>query len=136
MGLWIYWWQMLAQIRPAFARQRTFLWFALCVAGFTVRKDCLGVTSIVRSLGLKEGCYDRLLACFHSSAIKLDPLCALWTRLVISFCGAFLLRENGRLILLGDGIKVAKAGKKMPASKRLHQASESNTKPEFIFGHS
>ncbi|MCY7328014.1 MAG: transposase [Saprospiraceae bacterium] len=136
MELWISWWQVLVKIRPAFARQRTFLWFALCVAGFTVRKDRLGVTSIVRSLGLKEPCYDRLLACFHSSAIKLDPLSALWTRLLISFCDAFLLRENGRLILLGDGIKVAKAGKKMPASKRLHQASESNTKPEFIFGHS
>lgn len=136
MQLWILWWQMLAQIRPAFARQRTFLWFALCVAGFTVRVDRLGVTSIVRALGLKEDCYDRLLACFHSPAIKLDTLSALWARLVVSFCEPFLLRENGRLIVLGDGIKVAKAGKKMPASKRMFQASESNTKPEYIFGHS
>jgi hypothetical protein len=37
---------------------------------------------------------------------------------------------------LGDGIKAAKAGKKMPAVKKLHQESESNTKPEYIFGHS
>jgi hypothetical protein len=36
----------------------------------------------------------------------------------------------------GDGIKVAKAGRKMPGVKKLHPQSESNTKPEFIFGHS
>lgn len=136
MLLWLKWWQALAQIRPAFSRTRTFLWFALCVAGFTVRKDLLGVTSFVRALGLKEGCYDRILDCFHSSAIKLDLLSALWTELVITFCRAFLLRVNGKLVVLGDGIKAAKAGKRMPAVKRLHQESESNTKPEYIFGHS
>ncbi len=32
--------------------------------------------------------------------------------------------------------KVAKSGRKMPAVKKLHQQSESNTKPEYIFGHS
>lgn len=109
---------------------------SLLLLRFVVLMRHLGVTTIIRSLGLNEQCYPRLLACFHGSAIKLDRLGALWTHLVISLCDAFLLRENGRLIVLGDGIKVAKAGKKMPASKRLHQASESNTKPEFIFGHS
>ncbi len=39
-------------------------------------------------------------------------------------------------MLVGDGIKVAKPGKKMPAVKKLHQESESNSKPEFIMGHS
>jgi hypothetical protein len=43
---------------------------------------------------------------------------------------------NGRLVILGDGIKIPKAGKKMPSVKKLHQESESNTKPEYIFGHS
>jgi hypothetical protein len=51
-------------------------------------------------------------------------------------CARFLLTVNGRLIILGDGIKVGKAGKRMPAVKRLHQESESNTKPAYIFGHS
>lgn len=136
MRLWIHWWQMLAQLRAAFSRTRTFLWFALCVAGMTVRKDLLGVSSIVRALGLKDKYYDRLLDCFHSQAIKLDTLCALWAKLVITCCDPLLLRFNGRLVVLGDGIKVAKSGKKMPAVKRLHQESESNTKPEYIFGHS
>ena len=47
-----------------------------------------------------------------------------------------ILRVNGRSVLVGDGIKVAKSGRKMPAVKKLHQQSESNTKPEYIFGHS
>lgn len=36
----------------------------------------------------------------------------------------------------GDGIKVPKAGKKLPGVKRLYQSSESNTKPTYILGHS
>ncbi len=37
---------------------------------------------------------------------------------------------------VGDGIKVPKCGKKMPGVKLLHQQSDSNTKPEYIMGHS
>lgn len=136
MYLWLQWWQVLIQLRPAFSRNRTFLWFALCVTGMTVRKDLFGVTSIVRALGLKEKCYDRLLDCFHSRAVKLDALCALWAKVIIVCCDTFLLRFNGRLVVLGDGIKVAKSGKKMPAVKKLHQQSDANTKPQYIFGHS
>jgi hypothetical protein len=47
-----------------------------------------------------------------------------------------LVRINGRIVVVGDGLKPAKSGKKMPAVKRLHQESESNTKPSYIFGHS
>lgn len=39
-------------------------------------------------------------------------------------------------MLLADGLKVPKSGRKMPAVKRLHQVSDSNTKPEYIRGHS
>jgi len=38
-------------------------------------------------------------------------------------------------ILIGDGVKQPKEGKKMPGVKRLHQESENSSKPEFIFGH-
>ena len=50
--------------------------------------------------------------------------------------GEKIERVNGRPVLLADGKKNAKQGKKMPAVKRLHQDSESNTKPSFIMGHS
>jgi hypothetical protein len=108
---------------------------ALCLAGMTTRKDLMGVTSIVRALGLVPAGYDRLLDFFHSPALDLDKLTRAWCDLVFR-AHPGILRVNGRPVLAGDGIKVAKAGRKMPAVKKLHQQSESNTKPEYIFGHS
>jgi hypothetical protein len=108
---------------------------SLCLAGMTIRKDLMGVTSIVRALGLKPECYDRLLDFFHSSALNVDKLTRLWRALVFRVHPG-ILRVNGKPVLVGDGIKVAKAGRKMPAVKKLHQQSDSNTKAEYIFGHS
>jgi hypothetical protein len=135
MSLWMLWWNAIWRLRPAFSRLRTFLWFATAVAGFTVRTDMLGVTSIVRALNLDARCYNTLVDCFHSSAVKLDRLTALWTRVVLRLFPQ-PLRVNGRCVLVGDGIKVPKCGRKMPAVKLLHQQSGSNTKPEYIMGHS
>jgi hypothetical protein len=135
MHLWILWWNQISQLRPAFSRTRTFMWFAVCAAGMTIRVDLLGVTSIIRATGLHERFYSNLLDSFHSDAAKLDSLSALWTKIVVNvFPG--ILHFNDRLILVGDGIKIPKQGKKMPAVKSLHQESESNTKPEYIMGHS
>ncbi len=133
--LWKHWWKLVCELRPACARTRTFLWMAVCLAGMTTRKDLMGVTSIVRALGLVPACYDRLLDFFHSPALNLGKLTRLWGDLVFR-AHPGILRVNGRPVLVGDGIKVAKAGRKMPAVKKLHQPSDSNTKPEYIFGHS
>jgi len=133
--LWNDWWLLVCDLRSACARTRTFLWMALCLAGMTTRKELLGVTSIVRALGLHPSCYHRLLDFFHSSALDLNKLTSAWCTLVFRFHPA-ILRVNGMPVLAGDGIKVAKAGKKMPAVKKLHQESDSNNKPEYIFGHS
>src|SRR6202166_1415149 len=105
------------------------------VAGLTVRVELLGVTSIVRALNLRPGLYTKLLDHFHSSGVKLDRLSALWAQAVLQLFPG-LVSVNGRLVLVGDGIKAPKRGKKMPAVKLLHQQSESNTKPEYIMGHS
>ena len=133
--LWNHWWKLVCELRTACSRTRTFLWMAVCLAGMTTRKDLMGVTSIVRALGLVPACYDRLLDFFHSSALNLGKLTCLWCDLVFRVHPG-ILRVNGRPVLVGDGIKVAKAGRKMPAVKKLHQQSDSNTKPEYIFGHS
>jgi hypothetical protein len=133
MQLWSAWWSVLWLLRPGFSRLRTFLWFAAAVAGFTVRTDLLGVTSIVRALQLKERFYTVLLESFHSSAVKLDRLTVLWAQIVLRLFPG-VLRVNGRLVLVGDGIKAAKRGRKMPAVKLLHQQSDS--KPQYTMGHS
>jgi hypothetical protein len=133
--LWNHWWNLVCDLRSACARTRTFLWMALCLAGMATRKELLGVTSIIRALGLEPACYDRLLDFFHSPALNLHELTRAWCALVFR-AHPGILRVNGRPVLAGDGIKVAKAGRKMPGVKKLHQQSESNTKPEYIFGHS
>lgn len=135
LELWAIWWNAILLLRPAFSRLRTFMWFATAVAGLTVRVELLGVTSIVRALNLRPGLYTKLLDHFHSSGIKLDRLSALWAQVVLQLFPG-LVRVNNRLVLVGDGIKAPKRGKKMPAVKLLHQQSESNTKPEYIMGHS
>ncbi len=135
MSLWIAWGNALWLLRPAFSRLRSFMWFATAVAGLTVRTELLGVTSIVRALKLQPRLYNKLLEHFHSGAVKLDRLSALWTQAVLRLF-PHPLRVNGRLVLVGDGIKIPKCGKKMPGVKLLHQQSDSNTKPEFIMGHS
>jgi hypothetical protein len=134
MALWIHWWNAICLLRPAYTRTRTFMWFATAVAGMTVRSELLGVTSIVRALKLHERFYDRLLDHFHTKAIRPDRLAALWARVVLRLF-PHPVRVNGRLVLVGDGIKAPKRGKKMPAVKLLHQQSDSN-KPEYIMGHS
>lgn len=136
MQLWVQWWRVVGQLRPACSRFRTFLWMGASLAGMTVRVDLMGVTSLVRALGLKKGCYERMLALFHSSALDVNALTRLWVALILKLLSSRMVKINGRMVLVGDGIKVAKSGKKMPAVKRLHQESESNTKPSFIMGHS
>jgi hypothetical protein len=135
MKLWTHWLNAVLPLRSACSRMRTFLWFITCIAGMSVRIDLLGVTSIVRALGLRQTCYDRMLDFFHGTGLHLDKLSPIWTRTVLKIFPN-VLRVNGRLLLVGDGIKIPKEGKKMPAVKGLHQESESNSKPSFIMGHS
>src|SRR4051795_2759113 len=134
-SLWGLWCNAILLLRPGFSRLRTFMWFVIAVAGLTVRVELLGVTSIVRALNLRPRVYSKLLDHFHSSGIKLDRLSALWAQAVLRLFPS-LVWVNGRLVLVGDGIKAPKRGKKMPGVKLLHQQSESNTKPEYIMGHS
>jgi len=131
--LWSMWWNALLALRPAFAQFRVFLWFTVLVAGITIRTDLLGVTSVIRALRLRSCCYAALLRTVHSNAIRLDTLCALWSAAMLRLFPA-PMRINGRLVLVGDGIKVTKYGKRMPGVKLLHQESEH--KAEFVMGHS
>ncbi len=136
MTLWREWWLLVSPLRPAFSRGRTFLWFAAAVAAACVRPDLAGVTSFVRALGLRRACYAGFLAMFHSAGVDPDRIARLWTRTILARMDSDLLRNGDQPVFLADGIKIAKAGRKMPAVKKLHQESENNTKPEFIFGHS
>lgn len=135
MKLWMEWWSVIEPLREACSREASFLWLATATAGMCARGDLMGVTSIVRTLGLFERCYDRLLDFFHSSAVCPDRLSRKWASTALRIFPE-TYRFEGKPVLLGDGIKVPKSGRKMPAVKLLHQVSDSNTKPEYIMGHS
>jgi DDE superfamily endonuclease len=135
-SLWILWWNAIWLLRPAFSRMRTFMWFAVCVAGLTIHPDMLGVTSIVRAFGLRSSCYDTLLKHFHSSGLPIDSLTTLWARTVapLLFANNRVRTQDGRPVFVGDGIKAPKCGRRMPGVKLVHQESE--TKPEWTMAHS
>ncbi len=103
MMLWRHWWRLASQLRGACSRTRTFMWMIVCLAGMTVRVDILGVTSIVRALGLKPACYDRILDFFHSPALDLQKLTRVWRNLVFRHHPG-ILRFGGRPVLVkGQG---------------------------------
>jgi hypothetical protein len=106
----------------------------IVLMGLCARAELAGVTSLVRALALRPGCYLRLLGLIHSEALQLPALTTLWVR----FCRARFtpVRVGDALVCLADGLKVTKEGQKMPAVKKLHQESTNNSKPEFIDGHS
>ena len=135
MELWITWIKAVMNLRPACSRTRTFLWMLTCLAGMTIRVDLFGVTSFIRALHLHEYCYDRVLDFMHSSAINLETLTQLWVKLALQIFPQPLIL-NDRIVLVADGIKIPKAGRKMPAVKSLHQESTDNNKAEYIMGHS
>jgi hypothetical protein len=134
--LWIAWWGIVWQLRPAFSRKRTFLWAAVVLSGFCIRDDLAGVTSFIRCLCLNPECYGRLLSFFHSSAVNLPDLTQLWARTCLQMFADYMVNVNGRVVLVADGIKNAKEGRRMPGVKLLHQESTNNSKSEFIMGHS
>ncbi len=135
MELWSVWMSLVMQLRPACKRYSSFCWMVIGLMALSTRPDLLGVTSMVRALGLKARCYERLLALMHSKALDLDLLTRLWCKIVLTTFPEFV-RVNGRIVLLADGLKIGKEGRKMPAVKSLHQESNNNSKPEYIMGHS
>ena len=134
MSLWNHWLKAVQELRPACTRSRTFLWMLLALAGLCSRADNAGVTSFVRVLNFSPAAYHRFLHLFHSDALDLDVLSSCWARLCLKLFRPF--EVGSRLVLLADGIKAPKEGKRMPGVKMLHQQSASNTKPEYIMGHS
>src|ERR1035438_3605924 len=134
MVLWFAWMQAVRSLRPACRRSRTFLWMVLALAALCCRSDRAGVTSYIRVLGFGPEAYHRFLHLFHSEGLDLDRLTDCWVRLCLVLFQPML--AGSRLVCLADGIKAPKEGKQMPAVKMLHQQSASNSKPEYIMGHS
>ncbi len=125
--------EILSCFRSCFTRKAAFNWFVILVVGLMLRSDHLGVTSVIRDLALRPGCYETMIHFFRSSSWKLDSLVSRWYQAVLH--SAPLYRESGRAVLVGDGVKQAKEGRFIPGVRKLFQESEDSSKPEYIFGH-
>ena len=122
--------EILVSSREIFARKSTFKWFVILVVGLMIRQDHLGVTSIIRVLDLSPHWYETMLHFFRSTAWNIEMVTKWWTQAVANHGGLFL--ENGMPILVGDGVKQGKEGKKMPCVKRLHQESDTVSKATYF----
>lgn len=120
-------------MRPAFSRQATYGWFVIVFAGFILRHDTLGVSSIIRALMLAPESYVGLLHFFHSTAWSVEGIMTIWWQWLRQKNVAYRLGD--RMVLLGDHTKTPKGGRKMPAVTTLHQDSETASKPSFFRGH-
>ena len=125
--------QLLAQFRPCFSRKAAFGWFVTVIAGFMLRGDQLGVTSVIRDLSLSPGCYELLIHFFHSDAWDPDVIRKTWWKLLAERAPVYRVKK--RCILIGDGVKQSKEAFHMAGVKKLLQESENSSKPRFIFGH-
>lgn len=104
------------------------------IIAFTMREDFAGVSSFIRCLHLNSGSYYLLLHFFHSQAVKIEKLTALWIALCFRLFASTLQIINERVIIVADGLKAPKEGKRMPAVKSLHQEGGGNSKKEYIMG--
>ena len=124
---------LLSPFRPLFSRQASFTWFIVVIFGFLLRFDHYGVSSIVRWLHLPATSYPLLIHFFHSSSWSLSEVMMAW----ITFCREkfTLVSLNGRLLILGDGIKISKESQCQPGLKFLHSPSQNQSKPQRFRGH-
>lgn len=124
---------ILADFRSCFSRKAAFHWFLIVMMGLLIRCDHEGVSSVIRWLSLAPACYDLVIGFFRAHSWSVTGVVCQWVSWAVTHCP--LMEFNGRVVLIGDGIKVAKEAKKMPAVKSLHQESDNSGKAEYIRGH-
>lgn len=125
--------EILNSFRSCFSRRAAHNWFMTVILSLMVREDALGVTSFIRAFSLRPSCYDNILHFFRSSAWKTDQLKQKWHEIVRKY--APFIKLGDRILILGDGSKVSKESRYMPAVKKLFQESENSSKAQYIFGH-
>ena len=124
--------ETLVSSRKCFSREAPYKWFVVIVIGFMVWQEHVGVTSFIRELWINPRHYESILHFFRSKSWQLETLRAWWLQIVIS--SGVIYHEFGMPILVGDGTKKSKYGRKMPCVKRMAQQS-GNASKHYIFGH-
>ena len=124
---------VLCRFESCFSRKAAFRWFVTITVGLMLRSDKLGLTSVIRDLALSPGSYDSMLHFFRASSWSLEDIRRRWFSAAMDH--APLYREGCFHVLVGDGVKQSKEGRRMPGVKKLFQESENSAKPEYMHGH-
>jgi hypothetical protein len=124
---------ILEQFLPCFNREASWINFCSILIGFILRPDMRGVTSVISALRMKPGHYTTLLKFFRSNAFDLDTLYRKLTTVFLKILPPKTI--DGRVILVGDHIKISKEERRMPAIERSHQELQNSGKGIFIEGH-
>jgi hypothetical protein len=76
--------------------------------------------------------YTQALYWFHSTAWSAQKLGTIWHEWLLTHKAIYRLK--GEPVYLGDGIKVSKEGRKMPAVKKLHYCFRKCKQAEMDLG--
>jgi hypothetical protein len=131
--MWVWLNAAIKQFETCFSRKPAFCWFVIITLGLMLRTDHLGITSIVREFNLTASAYPAMIHFFRSESWYIVSIKYTWINFVASM--PVLIKEDGRCILIGDGVKQPKEGRKTPGIKKLHQESDNSSKGEYIHGH-
>lgn len=125
--------KVLCHFESCFSRKAAFHWFVVITTGFMLRSDKLGVSSTIRDLALHPKCYESMLHFFRAASWSLESIRKCWYSAVKEYSP--LYKEESHYVLVGDGVKQSKEGRRMPGVKKLHQESENSAKADYIHGH-
>lgn len=125
--------KFLCYFESCFSRKASFRWFVTITVGLMLRSDKLGVTSVIRDLALSPDCYLSMIHFFRASSWSLDTIRSCWFSAVKEHSP--LYKEGNFYVLVGDGVKQSKEGRRMPGVKKLFQESENSAKPQYMHGH-
>jgi hypothetical protein len=124
---------ILEQFLPCFNRQASWVNFCALIIGFIMRPDIRGVSSVISVLRMNPQRYTTLLKFFRSTSFDIDRLYQKLISIVMTILPPKTV--GGRVVLVGDHIKLSKEGRRMPAIQKLHQESQNSGKGTFIEGH-
>ena len=124
---------ILCFFESCFSRKAAFRWFVIITLGLMLRSDKLGVTSVIRDLALRPDCYVSMIHFFRASSWSLESIRQRWFEAVKM--SSPLYHEGEFHVLIGDGVKQSKEGRRIPGVKKLYQESENSAKSQYIHGH-
>jgi hypothetical protein len=134
------WWERVREqaggLRGGFSRERSFQRMLQFMELVLMRRDYLGISSLVRASGKKgkesDSLYHALLGLFRSKAWTPTGLMKLWRARQTQ--SPHLLRIGGRAVIVGDHTHAIKEGCRMAGVRNLHQNSETSSKPDIARG--